>query len=74
VCRSSTCLTVGSTCSAMMWAHGMPALEVLSHGGAASGRGARQPEANERGGSESAQMGYSFGRGGIRAMANVGAR
>jgi hypothetical protein len=53
-----------STCSVATRAHGTGAPEVLRCGGVALGKGARRAEANERGGSEGAQMGYGFGRGG----------
>jgi hypothetical protein len=53
-----------STYLATTEAHGMGAPEVLRRGGAARGRAVQRAEANERGGSEGAQMGYGFGRGG----------
>jgi hypothetical protein len=53
-----------STCSAATQAHGTRAPEVLRSGGVALGRGTQQAEVNERGGSEGAQMGFDFGRGG----------
>jgi hypothetical protein len=61
-----------STCSAATRANGMAAPKVLWCGCAARGRGARRSKVNEWGGSEGAQMGYGFGRGGNKGDSECG--
>jgi hypothetical protein len=76
---SSTCLAVGSTCSAVTRAHGTAAPKVLRHGDIALGRGARGVDAwgagcagGSRGGESEGRLGLNAGRGGVRRPCHHG--